>query len=90
MSQRFESQGDLVMRDLARYYHHYFARILTSFQDRFDCNVIGAIKQLQDEGIHPGFDIRCHPWLSTAPLAGFLHLRSVANRRAVLSAAFRH
>ncbi len=48
--QRFEAQGDLVMRDLARYYHHYFARILTSFQDRFDCDVIGAIRQLQDDG----------------------------------------
>ncbi len=47
---RFEQAGDATMRDLARYYHHWYARTLTSFQDRFDKDLIGAFRRLQDAG----------------------------------------
>jgi 1,4-alpha-glucan branching enzyme len=47
---RFEQAGDAAMRDLARFYHHWYARGLTSFQDRFNKNLIGAFKGLQDRG----------------------------------------
>lgn len=47
---RFEQANDPTMRDLARFYHHWYARILSSFQDRFQKDVIGAFKKLQDKG----------------------------------------
>ena len=47
---RFERDGDTTMRDLARYYHHWYARVLTSFQDRFQRDLLGAFRRLQDEG----------------------------------------
>ncbi len=47
---RFEQANDDVMRDLARFYHHWYARALTSFQDRFSRDLIGAFKALQDKG----------------------------------------
>ena len=47
---RFDKTGDTVMRDLARFYHHWYARALTSFQDRFGRDLIGAFRGLQDRG----------------------------------------
>jgi 1,4-alpha-glucan branching enzyme len=47
---RFEQTGDETMRDLARFYHHWYARVLTSFQDRFGRDLIGAFRALQDDG----------------------------------------
>ena len=47
---RFEQSGDTAMRDLARYFHHWYARALTSFQDRFGKDLIGAFRGLQDRG----------------------------------------
>ncbi len=47
---RFEQTGDAAMRDLARFYHHWYARALTSFRDRFRSDLIGAFRRLQDEG----------------------------------------
>lgn len=47
---RFEQANDSTMRDLARFYHHWYARTLSSFQDRFQKDVIGAFKKLQDKG----------------------------------------
>ncbi len=47
---RFEDGGDAPMRDLARYYHHWYARALTSFQDRFEKDLVGAFRRLQDAG----------------------------------------
>ena len=47
---RFEQAGDVPMRDLARFYHHWYARGLTSFQDRFGKDLLGAFKGLQDRG----------------------------------------
>jgi len=47
---RFEDAGDAPMRDLARYYHHWYARALTSFRDRFEKDLVGAFRRLQDAG----------------------------------------
>ena len=47
---RFEDSGDGGLRDLARYYHHWYARHLTSFRDRYNMDLIGAFKKLQDSG----------------------------------------
>src|SRR5215217_6174918 len=47
---RFEEAGDPVMRDLARFYHHWYARTLTSFRDRYGSDLIGAFRRLQDAG----------------------------------------
>ena len=47
---RFENSGDLALRDLARYYHHWYARHLTSFRDRYHKDLIGAFRKLQDDG----------------------------------------
>ena len=48
--ERFENVGDVAMRDLARYYHHWYARALSSFQDRFQKDLIRAFASLQDDG----------------------------------------
>ncbi|MGH2548943.1 MAG: 1,4-alpha-glucan branching protein, partial [Thermomicrobiales bacterium] len=47
---RFESAGNEQLAKLARFYHHWYARTLTSFRDRYNKNVLGAFKQLQDDG----------------------------------------
>ncbi len=47
---RFEAAQDAQMRDLARFYHHYYARTLTSFRDRYRSNILGAFRALQDAG----------------------------------------
>jgi 1,4-alpha-glucan branching enzyme len=47
---RFEAAQDAHMRDLARFYHHYYARTLTSFRDRYRSNILGAFRALQDAG----------------------------------------
>lgn len=49
--ERFEQAGDETFRDLARFYHHWYARVLTSFQDRFGKDLLGAFRALQDEGL---------------------------------------
>ena len=48
---RFEKSGEPQMRDLAIYFHHWYARILASFQDRFQKDLIGAFRALQDAGV---------------------------------------
>jgi 1,4-alpha-glucan branching enzyme len=47
---RFEKSGDAALRDLARFYHHWYARHLTSFRDRYNGDLIGSFKNLQDAG----------------------------------------
>jgi 1,4-alpha-glucan branching enzyme len=47
---RFEDKGDTAMRDLARFYHHWYARVLTNFRDRYNRDLLGAFRRLQDEG----------------------------------------
>ncbi|MGD9713276.1 MAG: glycoside hydrolase family 57 protein [Thermomicrobiales bacterium] len=48
--QRFSESGETVLRDLARFYHHLYARILTSFNDRFNRDILGAFAALQERG----------------------------------------
>lgn len=48
--QRFSESGETALRDLARFYHHLYARILTSFNDRFGRNLLGALADLQKRG----------------------------------------
>jgi 1,4-alpha-glucan branching enzyme len=49
--ERFERTGEMTLRDLARFYHHWYARVLTSFQDRFGGNLTTAFRRLQDAGL---------------------------------------
>ncbi|CAN5602165.1 1,4-alpha-glucan branching protein [soil metagenome] len=49
--QRFGESGDTAMRDLARFYHHLYARSLTSFTDRFGRDILGSFRSLQDRGL---------------------------------------
>lgn len=48
---RFEETGDEGMASLARYYHQWYARALSTFTDRFGKDLIGAFKGLQDRGL---------------------------------------
>lgn len=48
---RFELDGETALRDVARFYHHWYARVLTNFQDRYQRNILAAFKTLQDEGL---------------------------------------
>lgn len=48
---RFEQSAEPQMRDLAVYFHHWYARILSSFQDRFKKDLIGTFRSLQDAGV---------------------------------------
>jgi 1,4-alpha-glucan branching enzyme len=48
---RFESSGDEQLASLARFYHHWYARNLTNFRDRYKKDVLGAFKALQDDGL---------------------------------------
>jgi 1,4-alpha-glucan branching enzyme len=46
--ERFRDAGDKQMSELAKYFHHWYSRTLTSFRDRFGKDLLGALKQLQD------------------------------------------
>lgn len=48
---RFAAAGDEQMRSLAIYYHHWYSRVLTSFQDRFSGDLLGAFRDLQEAGL---------------------------------------
>lgn len=47
---RFNDAGDATMRDLAVFYHHWYGRTLESFQGRFNRDLVGAFRGLQDRG----------------------------------------
>jgi len=47
---RFERAGEGHLSYLARFYLERYQHTLTSFEDRFGRNIIGAFRQLQDEG----------------------------------------
>jgi 1,4-alpha-glucan branching enzyme len=47
---RFEASGEGHRSHLAHFYWDWYAHILRSFQQRFDSDIIGAFRQLQDEG----------------------------------------
>lgn len=47
---RFEQTGENELKDLARFYHHWYARRLSSFRDRYKSDLLGAFAQLQRNG----------------------------------------
>lgn len=47
---RFEDAKEPEMKQLAIYYHHWYSRMLSSFRDRFQSNIVGALRKLQDDG----------------------------------------
>ncbi len=47
---RFDDANDPDMKQLAIYYHHWYSRMLSSFRDRFQSNIPGALRKLQDDG----------------------------------------
>ncbi len=49
--ERFREDGDEEMAALARHFHHWYSRVLTSFRDRFSCDLLGSLKKLQDAGL---------------------------------------
>lgn len=49
--ERFQDAGDDDMKQLAVYFHHWYSRILTSFRDRYGCNVIAGLASLQERGL---------------------------------------
>ena len=48
--QRFELSGEESLKNVARFYHHWYARVLSNFQDRYGRDILGAFRQLQDDG----------------------------------------
>ncbi len=49
--ERFQEAGDDELRDLAKFFHHWYSRTLTTFRDRFNKDLLGALKELQDRGL---------------------------------------
>lgn len=47
---RFADTGEAEMKDLAIFFHHWYSRVLASFRDRYECDIIGALAKLQDSG----------------------------------------
>lgn len=47
---RFSDAGDEAMKKLAIFFHHWYSRVLASFRDRYDCDVLGGLRKLQDAG----------------------------------------
>jgi 1,4-alpha-glucan branching enzyme len=47
---RFEEEGNAEAKELAKFYHHWYARHLTNFRDRYNSDLLGAFKELQDAG----------------------------------------
>lgn len=47
---RFEDEDNPEAKDLAKFYHHWYARHLTNFRDRYNSDLLGAFAKLQDAG----------------------------------------
>jgi 1,4-alpha-glucan branching enzyme len=47
---RFDDAGEGHLLYLARFYLDYYQRVLTTFNERFERNIVAAFKKLQDEG----------------------------------------
>lgn len=47
---RFSANGDERMQALATYYHEWYVETLNTFRNRYDRDVIGAFRALQDDG----------------------------------------
>jgi 1,4-alpha-glucan branching enzyme len=83
---RFEESGDVALRDLARFYHHWYARHLTSFRDRYKEDLIGAFRKLQDAGfLQIATSAATHGYL---PL--FSRDSSIRGQLSIGTAAYRH
>jgi 1,4-alpha-glucan branching enzyme len=48
---RFEDAGEEELKALAIYFHHWYSRNLSEFRDRFNKDLLGALKDLQDRGM---------------------------------------
>jgi len=48
--ERFDKAGEGHLQYLAKFYLDWYQKTLTSFNERFDRNIVSAFKQLQDEG----------------------------------------
>ncbi len=48
---RFEESGQVELKNLAIFYHHWYARALSSFQTRFDKSILAGFRALQDQGL---------------------------------------
>ena len=48
--ERFDKAGEGHLHYLAKFYLDWYQKTLTSFNERFDRNMVSAFKQLQDEG----------------------------------------
>lgn len=49
--ERFAQDGDPEMEALARHFHQWYSHVLTSFRDRFNSDLLGSLKRLQDAGL---------------------------------------
>ena len=47
---RFAQEGNKRFLDLARFYHGWYSNVLQSFQERYDGDLVGAFRRLQDGG----------------------------------------
>ncbi len=47
---RFKKSGDEQLQKLAVFYHHWYSRRLANFRDRYQTDLPGALKDLQDRG----------------------------------------
>jgi predicted glycosyl hydrolase (DUF1957 family) len=65
---RFEQSGETALRDVARFYHHWYARVLTSFQDRYGRNILGRLQDAPGGGADRDRDQRGDPRLPAARL----------------------
>jgi 1,4-alpha-glucan branching enzyme len=48
---RFDTAGQTELKNLALFYHHWYARALSSFQDRFQKDILAGFRLLQDRGL---------------------------------------
>ena len=48
---RFDEAREPEMKALAIHFHHWYSRVLTTFRDRFNGDILGALRILQDEGL---------------------------------------
>lgn len=49
--ERFSDAGDEELKSLAIFFHHWYSRVLTTFRDRFNTDLLGSLRVLQDRGL---------------------------------------
>jgi 1,4-alpha-glucan branching enzyme len=47
---RFDEANEPEMKQLAIHFHHWYARVLSSYRDRFNRDIVGALRDLQESG----------------------------------------